>query len=74
MSRSDYLRPSEQQIRHHYKCGSCGREQEFYSDQHVEGSSCYCGGFLTFSGESYPADSNDWDEERGRDGEWRQRR
>lgn len=75
MSRSDYRRPAEYQIRHHYRCASCGNEQEFMSDQTVEGGRCPCGGTLTFAGESYPGDSNDWDEERdSQDGEWRQRR
>lgn len=70
--KSDYYRPSEQQVRSIYRCTSCRGEQEFMSDQSVEGGRCPCGGSLTFAGESYPASSDDWDEERI-DGEWRRR-
>lgn len=73
MARSDYLRPSENQIRHHYKCDSCRRETEYFSDQDMSRSKCACGGNLSFSGESYPADQNEWDEERDHNGEWRRR-
>lgn len=73
MSRSDYYRPSERQVRHIYRCTTCRREDEFMSDQTVEGGRCPCGGALTFAGESYPASSDDWDEERGPDGAWRSR-
>jgi hypothetical protein len=72
MSRSDYYRPSEQQIRKIYRCTSCRGESEYMADQDVEGGRCGCGGTLSFAGESYPGDSNDWDEERV-DGEWRRR-
>lgn len=74
MSKSDYYRPAAHQITHIYRCASCRSEQEFPSDQTVEGGRCGCGGVLTFCGESYPGNADDWDEERGRDGEWHQRR
>lgn len=74
MSRSDYYRPAEYQIRDIYRCTSCGAENEYHHDQAVEGTSCHCGGRLTKMGESYPADPDDWDEQRDPDGEWRQRR
>lgn len=74
MSRSDYLRPAQWQIRHIYRCMSCRQEQEFLSDQTVEGGRCPCGGTLTFAGETYPGNSDEWDEERGNDGDWHQRR
>ena len=71
MSRDDY-RPSEGQIRHHYKCQSCGRETEVESFSSV--GRCGCGGEMAMIGESYPADSSEWDEQRDPDGEWRPRR
>lgn len=74
MSRSDYYRPAEYQIRAIYRCMSCRSENEFMADQTVEGGRCPCGGTLTYVGESYPGDPSDWDEELGRDGQWRQRR
>lgn len=72
MSKADYYRPSERQVHSFYRCKTCGSETEFMSDQTVEGGRCPCGGVLTFAGESYPASSDDWDEERV-DGEWRRR-
>ena len=71
MSRDDY-RPSENQIRHHYKCQSCGKETEiesFYSADFYR-----CGGKMVMTGESYPADPGEWDEQRDPNGEWRPRR
>ena len=61
---NDYRRPAEYQITKHYVCAKCGDEQT------VEGGfsahmPCYrCGGFVVYSGESHPADSADWHEER----------
>ena len=72
MSKSDYYRPSEQQIRNIYRCTTCQLEDEYMADQSVEGGRCPCGGSLTFAGESYPASADDWNEERV-DGEWRSR-
>lgn len=74
MARSDYLRPAEWQVRSIYRCMSCRNEQEFMSDQTVEGGRCGCGGTLTHAGETYPASADDWEEERCDDGEWRRRR
>jgi hypothetical protein len=63
MSRSDYRRPADYQIRHHYKCRECGLETEIES--YCAGPTrCNCGGLMEFSGESYPANSEDWHEER----------
>jgi DNA-directed RNA polymerase subunit RPC12/RpoP len=73
MARSDYYRPSESQIRHHYKCSTCGAETEIESCYSAD--ACHCGGRMQFSGESYPADSREWNEERDTvDGEWHSRR
>lgn len=73
MAKSDYYRPSERQINHHYKCDSCRAEITLaYGDS---ADTCPCGGSMHFSGESYPASSDYWDEERDtQDGEWHQRR
>jgi len=61
MSMSDYRRPADYQITKHYRCGGCGRE--------IEVESCYspalcCGMEPQSTGESYPANSDDWHEER----------
>lgn len=75
MSRADYRRPADYQVRQIAKCGSCSAESEYVNDQLVDGGRCGCGGTLRVIGESYPADSNDWDEERDtQDGQWRRRR
>lgn len=73
MSKSDYLRPSANQINTIYRCAYCGSEHE------IEGWNgtvpVCCGTSMQVSGESYPATSDDWEEERDtQDGEWRQRR
>ena len=63
MSKSDYRRPADYQIYKHYRCRSCGNETEteyFYAPP----SSCRCGGRMDFAGESYPANADDWHEER----------
>lgn len=74
MSRSDYRRPADYQIRQVAKCLSCGSENEYMNDQQVDGGRCYCGGTLRVIGESYPASSDDWDEERDSvGGQWRRR-
>ena len=75
MSRADYYRPADYQIRQIAKCNSCGNESEYMNDQVVDGGRCPCGGRLSIIGESYPASSDDWDEERDSCGDaWRQRR
>jgi DNA-directed RNA polymerase subunit RPC12/RpoP len=75
MSRTDYLRPAWYQVQQVARCGTCGREADFSADQAVDGARCTCGGRWSVIGESYPASSDDWDEERDRvDGEWRPRR
>lgn len=73
MSKSDYLRPSANQINTIYRCASCGSEHEI---EVWNGSvPVCCGANMQVSGESYPANSDDWEEERDtQDGEWRQRR
>ena len=74
MSRADYRRPADYQIRQVAKCAACGSENEYMNDQQVDGGRCPCGGTLRVIGESYPASSNDWDEERdSQDGEWHRR-
>lgn len=70
----DYRRPADYQIRQIAKCNSCGAENEYMNDQQVDGGRCCCGGALAVIGESYPASSDDWDEERDtQDGEWHRR-
>ncbi len=71
MSRSDNYRPSEQQISHHYTCVLC--RKTFETDSQSSAPDC-CGREMNFSGESYPANSDDWNEQRDPDGEWRERR
>lgn len=67
--RGYYRRPADYQVREHYRCSGCGRE--------IEVESCYapglcCGMEPYKTGESYPADSSEWHEERDtQDGEWR---
>ena len=72
MSASDYYRPADYQITIHYRCNSCGAETEQESCYGV--GNCSCGGQFVECGQSYPADSNDWNEQRDPDGEWRERR
>lgn len=60
---NDYRRPSQDQIENHYRCSSCGSETSA-SSYYAGPAICYCGGALQFVGESYPADSRDWNEER----------
>lgn len=72
MSKSDYYRPSEQQITQHYKCAACNREHTVQGAYGV--ALCHCGGEMIYQGESYPASSDDWNEQRDPDGEWRERR
>ncbi len=73
MSASNYFRPADYQINDHYKCSSCGAATEQVSIYGV--GQCECGGSFVKVGESYPASSDDWDEERDtQDGEWRRRR
>jgi hypothetical protein len=75
MSKADYYRPARYQINTVARCGSCGQEREYPSAQQVDGSPCFCGGTLRAVGESYPASSDDWDEERDSvNGPWRTRR
>lgn len=73
MGASDYYRPAENQIKHHYKCDKCGHETEVESC-YASPDRCYCGGYISFVGESYPSNAADWDEQRDPDGEWRPRR
>lgn len=75
MSKSDYYRPAEYQIRQIAKCDTCRRETEYMNDQQVDGGRCVCGGTLRVIGESYPASSDDWDEERDdTNSDWHRRR
>lgn len=68
---SDRYRPSENQIHKRFRCQNCGIEIEVGFQESYD--TCSCGGRFEESGESYPADSSEWDEERGPDGDWRQR-
>lgn len=72
MAKSDYYRPAPYQIQEHYACSSCGHEIQIESTYAPAG--CQCGGVYEYRGESYPASPDDWDEERGEDGDWHRRR
>ncbi len=63
MAKSDYRRPADYQINNVFKCSSCGHESE-HSSVNVAPQGCSCGGLLQQIGENYPADSDDWHEER----------
>lgn len=66
-------RPAQYQIHNHFRCTSCNREIEVAGDQTA--TTCHCGGRYESAGESYPASSEDWDEERDNEySPWRQRR
>lgn len=69
---SDRYRPADYQVNKIYQCDRCGGEIEQVSIYGV--GPCDCGGRLIECGESYPADSQDWDEERRDGGEWERRR
>lgn len=72
MANQDYYRPSQAQINTIYRCATCGSEMEVCSIYSAD--KCSCGGSLRECGESYPSSSDDWDEQRDPDGEWRERR
>ena len=69
---SDYYRPSMGQVRNIYECDRCGAEMELESM--YDPAPCSCGGRFEQSGESYPADPSEWDEQLDPDGVWRERR
>lgn len=64
MGLSDYRRPASYQISKHYKCRKCGHEQ--ISDKYSSAiMPCpLCKGFVEFQSESYPANTDEWDEKR----------
>ena len=69
---SDYRRPADYQIKDVYECQRCKAEFELESFYDVSSQRCHCGGSLQKVGESYPASSDDWHEERdGVNDEWR---
>lgn len=74
MSYSDYYRPAIHQIRQIAQCSQCAREYEFFADQCLDNAKCQCGGLLCVIGESYPANADEWEEQRDPDGQWRERR
>ena len=61
---SDYRRPADYQVKDIYECQSCRREYELESFYDHSSQRCQCGGTLVKSGETYPANSEDWHEER----------
>lgn len=69
---NDNYRPSQAQINDIYECDRCGQSLELNSG--YSPGRCSCGGTYTQVGESYPADSSEWGEQRDPDGEWRERR
>ena len=75
MSKSDYYRPSEQQIHNHFRCDQCRKEIEVTYQENYSGGRCVCGGTFQASGESYPANTEKWDEERDdTNSDWHRRR
>lgn len=68
---NDYRRPADYQIENHYRCSLCGGETSVPS-VYDGPATCRCGGSMQFAGESYPADSSEWDEYRDDvNDEWR---
>lgn len=65
------FRPAEYQVDKIFRCQKCRNEITVGFQEHYD--TCACGGQYDECGESYPADSNEWDEERGPDGDWRRR-
>lgn len=69
---SDYRRPSMGQIDNNYECRVCRSTREHPS---MYAPPLCCGVEMIQTGESYPASSDDWGEERDTvDGPWRDRR
>ena len=70
---NDYYRPAPYQINNIWECRSCGAEVEMESA--YSPGQCDCGDSFVCTGESYPADRNDWDMERDSPyDDWRYRR
>ena len=70
---NDRYRPADYQVNDVYRCESCGKSIEIAQLYSVTNCDS-CGGHYRKTGESYPADVEDWDEERYPDGQWGQRR
>ena len=68
---SERYRPSDSQIHNHYRCNSCQRYTEL--ELFFAAPMC-CGEEMAHTGESYPANSDDWDEELNDSGDWQRRR
>jgi len=64
MSRSDYERPAWYQIEKLYRCKKCGYEQRMPQGYYAQFPCPMCKGFVERIGESYPANADDWDEEK----------
>lgn len=60
---NDYRRPADYQVRNVYRCETCKKEVEVESC-YAGPTNCICGGFYEHAGETYPANSEDWHEER----------
>lgn len=73
MARSDYRRPSADQIMTIYRCMGCGHETE--TDYGAPRVCPFCGDNYRAIGESWPADPDDWHESRHHPGgPWRDER
>ncbi len=68
--REDY-RPAEYQIEVEYVCQKCNRER--HAPANFNAPEC-CGEEMMECGQIYPANTDEWEEQRDPDGEWRQRR
>jgi len=68
---NDYYRPADYQVEGEYVCRKCNQEKRVPMNHNAP--EC-CGEEMMKCGEMYPADVNDWEEQRDPDGEWRPRR
>jgi hypothetical protein len=71
------LRPAEYQYSDHYRCSSatCGYEGEYDTQYDMQDCACpLCPkGVLQYTGESYPRNPDEWDEEKDSRGVWHRR-
>jgi hypothetical protein len=61
---SDYRRPADYQVIRHYKCQRCGHEQNVESCYDAIMPCPSCKGYVKLISESYPGNSDEWDEKR----------
>jgi hypothetical protein len=59
-----YRRPADYQIIKHYECQKCKMEQDTSNGHSIRMPCPSCGGYVNFVSESYPSNSDEWDEKR----------